>query len=97
MKKINLTDNEFFDTKARELAELSEAFEKVSDDIIARDEYYTKKGFGNTIPLRQDCLAVSYALAAAHSAMLNILNKSTNIPSNAKKLMDKKASKKLNK
>ena len=90
MKKINLTDDEFLKAKVHELAELSEAFLKLKDDIITRDDYYTKKGFKDTIAMRQDCISVGNSLAAAHSALINVLNQSANIPSNVKKLKEKK-------
>lgn len=94
MKKINLTDSEFLLAKAHELGELSDAFEKVAEDIVTRDEYYSKKGFRDSIAMRQDCYAVSNAIAAAHSALLNICNESSNIPSNINKIKGKKCTKK---
>ena len=90
MKKINLTDDELLKAKAYELAELSEAFLKLKDDIFVRDDYYTKKGFKDTVAMRQDCISVGNSLAAAHSALINVLNQSANIPSNIKKLKEKK-------
>lgn len=94
MKKINLTDYEFFKTKSRELSELADAFEKAAEDIVTRNEYYEKKEFKDSIAMRQDCYAVSRSLLAAHSAMLNILNQSANIPSNIKKMKEQKCQKK---
>lgn len=82
MKKINLTDDEFLRDKLKELNELSEAFEKVGEDIVTRNAFYEKKGFKDSIALRQDCYAVSHALWAASSALCNILNTSANLPSN---------------
>ena len=93
MKKINFTDEEFLRTKVHELGELSVAFCKAADEIILRDKYYEKKGFKDLISMRQDCFAVSNSLAAAHSALINILNKSANIPSNIQKLKEKKCQK----
>lgn len=93
MKKINLTDDDFLKAKVKELAELSDAFIKVADDIIARDEYYTKKGFNDLISVRQDCFAVGKSIDAATSALLNIYNQSVNLPSNVKKQKEKKCQK----
>lgn len=90
MEKLDFTDEEFLRTKVRELSELSDIFSKAADEIIIRDEYYTKKGFKDLVALRQDCFAVSYSFSAAHSALLNILNQSANIPSNIQKRKEQK-------
>lgn len=92
MKKVNLTDYEFLMTKLKEFNELSDAFEKAGEDIVTRNEYYEKKGFKETIALRQDCYAVKYALSAASSALCNIRNASANLACNIEK--QKKSAKK---